>query len=191
MAKNIIEFIKAAVKNPMQVSTVFPTSKNLAETIISHVDLKRAESVVELGAGTGAITKHLFAHLSSKEKYLGVELNSSMVEFLRQEFSGVHFEAGPAENLLQWVPENGVDIVISSLPWSLFNDNIQDRTINAILKSLKPGGVFITYICVHALTYRQAGAFLKRLNNGFSDVYQSPLEWRNIPPAYIFKSTKG
>lgn len=190
MTRDTIEFVKAALRRPMEVSTVFPTSKSLAETLLSFADLKNAEKVVELGAGTGAITRHLAPKLVHPEGYLGVELDVPMVEFLKKEFPDLRFEAGLAENITNWVEPSSVDVVVSSLPWTVFNDELQERTIQSIHKSLKPGGVFLTYVCANALWYPQAKNFISRLKNSFSDVHKSQLEWRNIPPAFVYRSTK-
>lgn len=190
VARDVLEFVKAALRNPLNVSTVFPTSQALAETLLARGDLRGAARVAELGAGTGAITKHLAARLKHPEVYLGVELDPQMVEFLKQKFPGLKFATGLAQDLCQWVPEQSVDVVVSSLPWTIFSNETQTKTIDAIVRALKPGGVFLTYICVNAMAYPQARGFIERLKNGFSDVTRSPLEWRNIPPAFVFQAKK-
>lgn len=190
MAKDTLEFVKAAIRRPLEVSTVFPTSRALAETLLSYADFKAAESVVELGSGTGAITRHLAPRLSRPDSYLGIEIDEPMVEYMRKEFQGMRFEAGPADSLAQLVPPDSVDVIVSSLPWTVFSDKIQESTIAAIVQSLKPGGVFLTYVCANALWYPQARAFVKRLQREFKDVHRSELEWRNIPPAYVYRSIK-
>jgi phospholipid N-methyltransferase len=190
VAREAIEFIKAALRSPLNVSTVFPTSPALAEAMLAQGDLQNASSVVELGAGTGAITKHISKRLSVPGKYLGVELDPLMVTFLRGEFPELRFEHGPAENLHQWVPDQSVDLVISSLPWTLFPTAMQTKTVDSIFKSLKSGGVFITYICINAMLFPQARPFIKKLKESSSKVTRSRLEWRNIPPAFIFRATK-
>ncbi|MES2963262.1 MAG: SAM-dependent methyltransferase, partial [Bdellovibrionota bacterium] len=86
MAKDTIEFVKAALRRPFDVSTVFPTSRSLAETMLGFADLASAGKVVELGSGTGAITKHLAPKLQTPGAYLGVELDSKMVDFMRREW---------------------------------------------------------------------------------------------------------
>jgi phosphatidylethanolamine/phosphatidyl-N-methylethanolamine N-methyltransferase len=189
---DIVEFVKAALRNPLEVSTIFPTSRQLAETLIAHADLARAGRVVELGVGTGAITKHLATRIH-RESYIGVELDAKLVEYLRRqpEFNGMRFESGLAEKIGEWTAPGETDVVISSLPWTIFSPELQGRTITAILDSLKPGGVFITYICANAFLYPNARSFTNKLKSGFADVYRSPLEWRNIPPAFVLKSTKA
>jgi len=190
LARDILEFVKAAIRNPLNVSTVFPTSKALAETLLARGDLRHAERVAELGAGTGAITKHLATRLAKPESYIGIELDPRMVEFLRREYPGLRFAKGLAEDLCDWVPERSVDVVISSLPWTMFSDETQTKTVEAIVRALKPGGVFVTYICVNAMAYPRARSFIERLKNGFSEVTRAPLEWRNIPPAFVFQAKK-
>lgn len=174
----------------MEVSTVFPTSEALANTLLNHADLQKAQVVIEVGAGTGAITKHLVQRLENHQKYIGVELDPQMIAYLRQNYPQLKFEIGPAENLKNWTGPNSVDVVISSLPWTVFSDQIQENTISAIYNSLKPGGIFVTYICVNAIWYPQARSFIHRLKDNFGEVYRSPIEWKNIPPAYIFKVQK-
>ena len=190
MSKYTFEFVKAAFRNPLNVSTPFPTSRQLAETMIGFADISSAKSVVELGAGTGAITKYLQSKLPQQSTYLGVELDPKMVNFMRREFPKLKFETGPAESLTNWVTPGTVDVVISSLPWTLFSDQTQARTLNAIFESLKPGGVFLTYVCANAMLSPQARSFLRILRERFSDVHRSELEWRNIPPAFVYRSIK-
>lgn len=188
--RDTIEFVKAAIRRPLEVSTVFPTSRSLAETLLSFANLSQAETVVELGPGTGAITRHLAPRLIRPQSYLGIEIDEPMVNYLRQEYPDLRFEAGPAEILARVQSADSVDVVVSSLPWTIFSDEVQERTIAAIHQSLKPGGMFVTYICANALWYPQAKAFIGRLKDTFKDVQRSDLEWRNIPPAYVFRSIK-
>ncbi|MEK7356367.1 MAG: methyltransferase domain-containing protein [Bdellovibrionota bacterium] len=185
-----IEFVKAALRRPFDVSTVFPTSRSLAETMLSFADIENAKSVVELGSGTGAITKYLAPRLLDGQSFVGVELDSKMVEFLHKEWPSLRFESGPAESLPTWVEPGSVDVIVSSLPWTIFSEETQSRTIRAIVESLRPGGMFLTYVCANAYLYPQAGSFLRLLRTSFADLKRSELEWRNIPPAFVYRGVK-
>jgi len=190
MRDDLLEFVKAAIRNPLEVATVFPTSRALAERLIEASGLEQGGLVAEVGCGTGAITRWIRPRLKDESQYVGVELNSDMVHFLRSEFNGMRFEEGPAEMLPELTGANQVSAVISSLPWTVFSDDLQKRTLKAILDSLKDGGVFVTYVCVNAAWYPQAqhlGGLLKGL---FSTVKKTPIEWRNIPPAFVYVCTK-
>lgn len=190
MAKDKIEFVKAALRNPFDVSTVFPTSRSLTETMLNLADLANASKVVEVGAGTGAITRHLEKKISKPDVYLGIELDPKMVDFLKSEWPSLRFEAGLAENLPTWAPAGSVDHVVSSLPWTMFSVETQKKTIDAIVSSLRPGGSFLTYICVNALIFPAARTFLSQLHASFGQVKKGDLEWRNIPPAVVFHAIK-
>ena len=187
--RDVLEFVKAALRNPLDVSTVFPTSRFLAENMIDRGELSQAKSIVELGAGTGAITKYLAPRIGDA-KYLGVEIDSRMVDFLKTTFPALRFEAGLAEAVNDWVQPGTVDVVISSLPWTIFSEEMQERTVKAIESALRPGGLFLTYVCANSLLYPNAKNFLGCLGETFETVSRSSLEWRNVPPAFVYTSTK-
>jgi phospholipid N-methyltransferase len=189
MGNQTLEFVKAAIRDPFRVSTIFPTSKALAETLLDQTQLESCQSVVELGAGTGAITRHLRRRIQNNS-YLGIELDHEMVIFLREKFTDLKFQEGRAEDLLRWVLPHSVNVIVSSLPWTIFDEGTQKRTLAAISGALQPNGVFLTYLCANALWYPQAKVFLSRLETNFSSVKKSRLEWRNIPPAYVFRAQK-
>jgi phosphatidylethanolamine/phosphatidyl-N-methylethanolamine N-methyltransferase len=190
VARDTIEFVKAALRRPLEVSTVFPTSKALAETLLDSADFTRAEKIVELGVGTGAITKRLQHRLPNSQAYLGVELDTKMVDFMKSEFPKLRFEAGLAADLPNWVEPESVDVVVSSLPWTVFSTEMQQKTQQAIIACLKPGGSFVTYVLANALFMPQGRSLVRLLRENFRDVQRSDLEWRNIPPAFVFRSIK-
>jgi phospholipid N-methyltransferase len=190
LARDTLEFMKAAIRRPLDVSTVFPTSRALAGTLLGLSDLDRSKFVVELGPGTGAITKYLAPKLLNPPGYLGIEVDEKMVMFLRSQFPHLRFEIGLAEQLRDLVAPASVDSVVSSLPWTVFSPAVQIRTIEAITLALKPGGTFTTYICANASWYPQARNFLRLLRTNFESVHRSDLEWWNVPPAYVYRSVR-
>lgn len=191
MQNEVIEFVKAAIKNPRDVSTVFPTSRWLASRLLDEVPIQSDSFIVEVGAGTGAITQHLLRRLQKpNEQYLGVELNQQMVSYLRNYFPNLKFEQGPARDLDIWLKKKKADGVVSSLPWTVFPENVQTETLQAIYHSLKPGGVFATYMCLNSSWYPQAKRFKEKIHSMFKTVDKTPVEWRNIPPAFVFRCTK-
>lgn len=191
MQNEVIEFVKAAIKNPLDVSTVFPTSRWLAARLLDEVLITNDSFIVEVGAGTGAITQHLLRRLSKpSEQYLGVELNQQMVNYLRTYFPNMKFEQGPAQNLSVWLGEKKADGIVSSLPWTVFSEAVQRETLSAVYDSLKPGGVFVTYMCLNSSWYPQAKRFKEKINSMFRSVDKTPVEWRNIPPAFVLRCTK-
>ncbi len=190
MRQDIFEFIKAALKKPLEVTTVFPTSQALAERLIDLVDLKLGGPIAEVGCGTGAITKFILPHLKDPKLYTGIELSCDMVDYLKANFPELRFEQGPAEMLPEVTGPSTQKAVISSLPWSMFPTDLQKRTLSGIYSALSENGLFVTYVCLNAAWLPQAHHFSGLVSGMFASVDKSPVEWRNIPPAFVYVCRK-
>jgi phosphatidylethanolamine/phosphatidyl-N-methylethanolamine N-methyltransferase len=161
----------------------------MTELDFANIDL--AESVVELGTGTGAITRYLAPRLKNPSKYLGIEMDENMVEYMKRQYPELRFESGKADTLGQWRDALSVDAVVSSLPWTVFSDEVQEKTIDAIDTVLKPGGCFVTYLLASTIWSPSARSLITRLNAHFETVERSRIQWKNIPPAYVFRAIKS
>ena len=64
----------------------FLVDKNYVEKIISALDLEKGETVIEIGAGQGALTKSL---VSRAEKVIAIEIDGDMTSVLLEKFSSV------------------------------------------------------------------------------------------------------
>ena len=81
MSKNVL--FRRFLRNPVQVGALCPSSRALCSTIVSQVGVDRADVIVELGPGTGAITREiilrmLFALMSACE-LLGFDRLAALV----------------------------------------------------------------------------------------------------------------
>lgn len=186
-----IEFIKAALRNPFQISTIFQTSPWLSEALLREVSLEDAKLVLELGPGAGAVTEPLLARLPPDSKYIGIELNSHLVQYLHKKYPDRDFLEGSAELAANVAAKHGpIDAIVSSLPWTIFPADLQEQIIESIHQALRPGGIFATYVCINASLYPAAKNLKKILYSKFKQVHKSPIEWRNIPPAFVYSCTK-
>ncbi len=191
MLSSYLQFVKAAAKSPMQMSTVFQTSHWLAKRLLERANLDQAHSVLELGPGAGAITKSLYGQLLADCRYKGIELNPDLVAYLRKAFPKFEFIEGSAELCAEIARKEGpADVVVSSLPWTIFPTEVQDKIMESVVQSLQPGGRFVTYVCINATLYPAAKNLRSLLFKNFSDVHKSKIEWRNIPPAFVYTCTK-
>ena len=74
------EFVKAALRDPKNVSTIFPSLKFLAQSLIKHAGMAEGHHVLELGCGSGAITRHILSQRSELASYVGVEIDEDLVK---------------------------------------------------------------------------------------------------------------
>lgn len=186
------EFLKAAASNPMKLSTVFQTSPWLARDVIAPVSFATAKHIIELGSGAGAITSEVAPRLTADCQFTGFELVPSLAEYLRRSYpSKMEFVTGSAELASEYAKKKGpADAVVSSLPWTIFPEELQENILTSVHAALKPGGKFMTYMCINANLYPSANSFKSKIKAKFASVERRPVEWRNIPPAAVYVCTK-
>lgn len=80
-------FLKAAVRNFQQVGTVFPTSKWIAQTmckpLFAALNKGANPTVLEIGAGTGSITKLLYKVADKLSRLVVCECNPFYSKYLK------------------------------------------------------------------------------------------------------------
>ena len=68
-----IQFLQAFIKNPLKVGSIAPSSPELAQKMLEGITPDENNVVLELGVGTGAITKFLHEIVPDEKSYLGIE----------------------------------------------------------------------------------------------------------------------
>jgi phosphatidylethanolamine/phosphatidyl-N-methylethanolamine N-methyltransferase len=140
--------------------------------------------VLELGAGTGSITRGLIAAGWPPERIIAYERESRLVDILRREVRGISAVVGHATDLETRLRCLGIDrlsAVVSSLPIKWFSLEAQCAVLRPCFARLGADGHFL------------------QLTNAFSSPL--PIEqlgiagreaarvWRNVPPAQIWAYT--
>ncbi|MCL4213293.1 MAG: methyltransferase domain-containing protein [Gemmatimonadales bacterium] len=153
--------------------------------MLRDVDFARARHVVQLGVGTGCITRALLKELRPDARLLSVELNPVFVEECREEIVDrrLVLRQGCASELPVLLAELGmpeIDYVISSLPFAIMDAAMVDRIIAVSADHLAPDGMFVQY----QYSLRQRAALERR----FREVYVG-FALANIPPAYVYECT--
>ena len=184
---SFLHFLKAALKNPLRVSTVFETGPTVGKILVSVVPEHPQGLVIELGVGTGAITEAILDKLGSDTtNYIGFELDESMVKFVRKRFPGARFEAAGAETFAEYLGGRKVSAVVSTLPWTLMPPELVSKILGSVKENLTTtDGGFATYVTAHVLK-TPAG---KRVQNAFAETFpnvQNEFIANNLPPARVF-----
>ncbi len=164
-----------------KIASLAPSSVWLARATLKDVDWDRAKVVVELGAGTGPITKVIATLARPETRVIVLEWDADFARLLRERFSDLsHFEVveGDVRDLASMLQARGieqVDAVISGLPIPSFPKDLQKDLFRVVRSVLAPGGTFnqITEIpWVYQGLYRR-----------FFDEVRFVFEPRNFPPA--------
>jgi phosphatidylethanolamine/phosphatidyl-N-methylethanolamine N-methyltransferase len=185
-----MRFLGGFLRGPTSVGALGPSSSFLAEAMIRGFGLQASDTVVELGPGTGAFTGRILSKIGSKTTFFVLELDPIFAAGLRNQFPGLTVYNDSAERMVDYLARHGkkrADYIICGLPWASLPLEVQDRVLEAVLGSLAPGGIFTTFGYVHARWMPNALRFRQRLRNRFAHVETSPVVWKNIPPAFVYR----
>lgn len=119
------------------IGAVAPSSKYLAEAMARAA--QGAGALVELGAGSGAVTRAL-ARFFPDLRLVVVELRKDLARGLRREFGSAEIHAAPAAQVLDRLdglpPGTGI---VSSLPFRSLPPPLKHDTVRSILDFLQSG----------------------------------------------------
>ncbi|NKC32797.1 methyltransferase domain-containing protein [Roseomonas sp. BU-1] len=163
------------------MGSIIPSSDTLCRRIAGLVARKEDEVVVELGAGTGVISRALLAAGVPAEKLVVVEIVRDMADHLRAALPGVNVICGDAFELARDLPKalhGKVGTAICGIPLVMLPLADQQRFVSAV-ESVAPGKGFLlyTYCITSPLPYRKLALSAKR------EVW-TPM---NFPPASVWR----
>lgn len=143
-----VRFLRSWFDKPLQVGAVAPSSPALARLMARFVDPASTGSVVELGPGTGVVTKALLERGVAADRIVSIEYDGDFCKLLRNRFPGVHFVHGDAYDMrhaLADVADKPLAAVVSSLP--LFTRPLPQRLrlLDEAFSLLAPGAPFIQF----------------------------------------------
>ena len=188
MADEAVQFLKEFVSKPQEIGAIVPSSPALAREIVRGIDWDRVRVAVEYGPGLGAITREILTRTDGRD-FFAIELNEAYADRFRRSFRQVPLYRDSVANVASIAAAHGVDAidcVISGLPWAIFSDAVQDELLDAMFQVLREGGQFVTFAYMHGLALPRGRRFRDKLTRRFRTLEQSPVVWRNTPPAVVY-----
>lgn len=186
-------FARQFARQPFMTGAIAPSSRSLARSVVRQANLTDAKTVVELGPGTGVFTEQIVDSLANQSLFFAIELNRAFVDATQTRCPTARVYHDVASKLPHYLARNNrthADRIISSLPWTIFEQQEQDEILNAIYASLKPGGVFVSIVYLGAKFRSRGRYFINQLPEHFSSVNSTPIVWKNLPPTQIYRCRK-
>jgi len=162
--------------------------------MLRPLPVAKARVVVEVGAGTGAMTRALLDLLPADGTLLAFEINTRFARYLESNVLDRRLQVinASAETLQHEVHRRGfdhVDAVLSSLALGFMPDKVRRAFLGELGGVLGESGVFTQYQYLHRLQLKNGHVrkfhLVHLLRRYFSSVQQKMI-WRNLPPAFVF-----
>jgi phospholipid N-methyltransferase len=173
-------FFIRMLKAPRTTGALAPSSARLAREL-AHL-AKDAEHVLELGAGTGAVTQAL-SQVVDVEKLQVVELQKNLAASLVKKYPDVMVLQSSAHYALDNYQAHGSVAIVSSLPFRSLPSTIKNLTINSLLEFLdvSPTSLLIQFTYGLGAPFAVPAAFKWQ---------QVKWVFANFPPACIWVLSK-
>lgn len=173
-------FMGQLLRRPHQVVALAPSSSVLCAEMARELDPAKGP-VVELGAGTGNITKAILDAGIAPEDCHSIEMNPDFCDRLRSRFPGlsVHrMSAGDCGTL----PLSGVQAVVSGLPLLSMPTQLQRDILTGFTKLVAPGGDYVQF------TYGPKPPVTKTVRDELGLTWRKSHKiWWNMPPARVYR----
>ncbi len=187
----MVNILKEYFIHQKTTGAICPSSSHLAEAMTGN-GLSFSGCVVELGPGTGAITEKILAKISHDCIFFALEINPVFSAKLKEKFPGARVYSDSAENIQKYLQKHNFqqcDAVLSSLPWTFFDQPTLQKIFGSIYSSLSADGKMITYSYLHGLILPSRRRFENLLHQHFPDV-KKKIIWKNMPPAMVYECKK-
>jgi phosphatidylethanolamine/phosphatidyl-N-methylethanolamine N-methyltransferase len=177
-------FFRSLLNDPLKMGALAPSSPQLSRLMASRVEPSQSP-ILEIGAGTGAITRALLSRGVGPERLFVIERDPVLSRFLRSQFPLVRICCGDAlhaEHILSRVGVGEVETIVSSLPLRNLPKSDQLAIVRALMSTLSSQGQIIqfTYAATCPIPIRRLGLEAERIGR----------VWMNFPPATVWRFTK-
>ena len=141
-------FLASWLRSPLQVGALVPSSDALARCMAAQIDPAEPGLVVELGPGTGTVTRALLARGLLPESLVIVERDANFCHLLRNRFPGVQVLHADAKSLSEILHRQRLPrprAVVSSLPLLSLDFASQRKILHQSIDVLGAQGSFVQF----------------------------------------------
>ena len=143
-------FLRRWLANPLRVGAIAPSAPALARAMAraAQFDNGNGDLLVELGPGTGSVTRALLAAGVSEERLVLVERDRHLYAWLERHFpraTVLHSDARRLDEILPDGQAGRVSTVVSSIPLKSLPRNERAEIVQAAFRVLSNGGCLVQY----------------------------------------------
>ena len=183
-------FFRQWLSRPLSTAAFSPSSRFLNRRMVQAIP-PGARRVIELGAGTGALTRTLIDHGIAADDLLAIEFNPSLHRYLSRRFPGLTVVRGAARamdrapEVVAFARRSPVQAVVSGLGLLPMSREAQYAILSSAFELMPEDGSFVQF--TYGPVTPVAGAVMRSLGlrarrHGFTLC--------NFPPASVYVFTR-
>lgn len=191
-------------QNFRTTGAIAPSGRLLSRSLSRYVSgAVQGRRILEVGPGTGAVTREIVRRLHTDDRLDLVEVNELFVQRLRERFqqdaalSKVRDRVRILHQGVESLPaDKPYDLIISGLPFNNFSVTDVEQVLRALMSLLRPGGTlsFFEYIGVRKAKSMFGSRREQARLRGIGRILRKALVahevrrdwvWPNLPPAWV------
>ncbi len=205
----MMAFLREAWRSMRTTGAIAPSSIHLGNGLAAPLLAPGSRGpvrVLEVGAGTGTVTRAIASRLGPGDRLEAVEFNPAFVRLLTRALrrdavlSAVSGQIRIIPESITELPlaERAYDVIVSCLPFTNFTPETVRSLLERFLTALVPGG-HLTYFGylgtqparnlissrAEAARHRSVGAVLTEFSAHYGSGGSGGIVWRNLPPARV------
>lgn len=175
---NELRFLRAFLARPGQIASPITSGRRLAQSIAAEID-PRPGVVLELGPGTGAITRALRKSDLSDFELIAIESDRRFVALLRRQLPSVRVIEGDAFRFARLLGDEARSLrsIVSGLPVIGQPADLREALLRDCIAALEPGRPFIQYSYSPKPPYPVLDGLRVR---------RARSVWLNLPPIHVW-----
>ncbi len=181
-----VRFLRGWMGNPLKTGAIAPSSQALARTMVAMIDADLPGPILELGPGTGAMTRALIAAGIPEERLVLIEYAPEFVALLAERYPTATVVEGDAYAIADRAGELGLAPaagIVSSLPLMNRPASTRAALLADAFSVLHPQGALVqfTYLPKAPISHAHIAGHVE------ARIDASRIVWRNLPPARVWR----
>jgi len=182
-----LEHLLYFFKDLKQVGAIAPSSKFLAKDLVTQFKKRLSDDdcspqrILEIGAGTGPLTKQIIKHLRPKDQLDIVEIHKKFYQIVKAKYRQPNVQVHHSD-ILKFEPNCKYDFIFSSLPYENMPEDIS-RQIWEKKLSFCSNNAYISYF-----KYLKFRDFKSDFEEKVVEKYgqDKKFVFLNLPPAKVY-----
>lgn len=186
MSKGHLGFFMQYLRNPKEIGAIAPSGPALGAAITREIDPADAP-VIELGPGTGTLTRAILERGIAQRDLTLIESNSKFIPQLQRDFPDVRVLCMNAAELstVELFSGRKAGAVVSGIPFLMLDHDEATAILAGVLKWMRPEAAI--YQFTYGLRAPIPAPVLARLG---LKIERMGGTYRNLPPAHVYRLTR-